>query len=101
VEVAFVHPSADVLAYGSALVKRAGYGVATASNVSDASVLVRATRPKVVVITPDLHARLIDLRRDVLAQTQVLLLAADFSHEDPGDSSQQLLGDLSRAFEKP
>jgi anti-sigma B factor antagonist len=100
VDVAFVHPSADVLAYGSELLKRAGYGVATASNASDASVLVRATRPTVVVITPDLHARLIDLRRDVLAKTQVLLLAADFSHEDPGDSSRELLDDLGRAFDR-
>ena len=37
---------------------------------------------------------------DVLAKTQVLLLAADFSHDDPGDSSRQLLDDLSRAFDR-
>jgi anti-sigma B factor antagonist len=96
VDVVFVHPSSDVLAYGSALLKRAGYGVTTASNVSDARVLVRATQPKVVVITPDLHARLIDLGGNVVAETQVLLLPDDFSHEDPGDSARQLLDDLSR-----
>jgi hypothetical protein len=59
---------------------------------------MRATQPKVVVITPDLHARLIDLGGHVIAETQVLLLPGDFSHEDPGDSAHQLLDDLSRAF---
>jgi anti-sigma B factor antagonist len=98
IDVVFVHPSDDVLAYGRELLKRAGYGVTTASNVSDARVLVRATQPKVVVITPDLHAMLIDLDADVLADVQVLLLPGDFSHEEPGDAARQLLDSLSRAF---
>src|SRR5262245_34339335 len=96
VDVVFVHPSADVLTYGSVLLKRAGYNITTASNASDARVLVRATQPKAIVITPDLYARLVDLGGVVLAETQVVLLPGDFSHEDPGDSSRQLLDDLSR-----
>jgi DNA-binding NtrC family response regulator len=93
-----VHPSADVLVYGSELLKRAGYRARTASNVSDARVLVRAMQPKVVVIAPDMHPRLIERGADIFARMQVLLLSGEFSREDPGEAGRQLLADLSRAF---
>jgi anti-anti-sigma regulatory factor len=98
VDVVFVHPSADALVYGSELLKRAGYRARTVSNVSDARVLVRAMQPKVLVVTPDLHARLIERGADVIAGMQVLLLSSEFSREDPGDAAHQLLAGLSRAF---
>jgi anti-anti-sigma factor len=98
VDVVLVHPSADVLVYGSELLKRAGYRARTASNVSDARVLVRAMQPKAVVIAPDMHPRLIERGADIVAGMQVLLLSGEFSRADPGEAGRRLLADLSRAF---
>jgi anti-anti-sigma factor len=97
VDVVFVHPSSDVLVYGSELLKRAGYGVTTASNVSDARVLVRATQPKVLVIARELHGRLLELAGDVPASVRLVILPGGFSHEDPGDAARHLLDEISRA----
>jgi anti-sigma B factor antagonist len=94
-----VHSSLDVLVYARELLKQAGYGVVTASNVSDARVLLRATRPRVLVIDADSRARLAALTgEDASTHLAVVGWPADFSTEDPGDAAHQLLSEVSRAL---
>jgi anti-anti-sigma factor len=97
VDVLCVHPSLDVLAYVREVLKQSGYGVATASNVSDARVLLRATTPRVMVIDSDWQARLATLiGEDPATQLALVPWPADFSTQNPGDAAQQLLAEVKR-----
>ena len=99
VDVLCVHSSLDVLAYGREVLKQAGYGVATASNVSDARVLMRATMPRVLLIDSDSRARLAALTgKDPATQLAVVGWPVDFSTEDPGDAAHQLLAEVNQAL---
>ena len=99
VDVLCVHSSLDVLVYARELLKQAGYGVVTASNVSDARVLLRATMPRVLLIDSDSRARLAALTgEDPATQLAVVGWPADFSTEDPGDAAHQMLAEVNRAL---
>jgi anti-sigma B factor antagonist len=99
VDVLCVHPSSDVLAYVREVLRQAGYGVATATNLSDAGVLLRATRPKAVVLTPDFQLNDLAQSSDGrLNTTAVVQLSTHFSTEDAGDAAKELLADVARAI---
>lgn len=99
VDVLCVHSSLDVLAYAREVLKQAGYGTATASNVSDARVLMRATITRVLVIDPDSRARFAALSgEDPATRLAVVDWPTDFSKEEPGDAARHLLTDVTRAF---
>ena len=99
VEVLCVHPSLDVLAYARELLKQSGFGVATANNVSDARVLLRATTPLIMVIDSDGQARLTTLiGEDPATQLALVPWPADFSTQNPGEAAHQLLAGVKRAL---
>ena len=99
VDVLCVHSSPDVLVYAREVLKQAGYGAVTASNVSDARVLMRATIPRVLVVDPDSRIRFAALiGEDPATQLAVVELPSDLSTEDPGDAARQLLAEVSRAL---
>jgi anti-anti-sigma factor len=98
VDVLCVHSSLDVLAYARELLKQVGYGVATASNVSDARVLLRATTPRALVIEPDSHARLAALTgEDPAGRLAVVAWPEGFSTEEAGAAAHELLAELNQA----
>jgi len=102
VDVLCVHSSLDVLAYARELLKQAGYGVVTATNISDARVLLRATTPAALVIDADSRARLAALTgEDPGARLTVIPWPADFSTEDPGDAAHHLLAEVTRVLDDP
>ncbi len=100
IDILCVHPSADVLAYLRELLKRADHGVTTTTNLSDARTLLRATRPRVVVIAAELHARaMAELPDDAFAETaRVVRLPTCFSTDDAGDAAARLLADVGDAI---
>ena len=51
-DILCVAPSLDVIAYLREVLRQAGHGVMTSDNLPDALMLVRATRPKLIVMTP-------------------------------------------------
>lgn len=55
-QVLCIDTSPDLLAYLREVLKEAGYGTLTAGNLADASILLIATRPNLVVIGPGLRA---------------------------------------------
>ena len=94
-EVLCVESSPDVLAYLRELLKNAGYRALTAANLPDALILLKATRPKVVVIGADLRAA-----RDTRAAQefnraadaiQVVELPTGFSGHDAADAAKHVL----------
>jgi PleD family two-component response regulator len=94
-DILCVDASADVQAYVRELLGRAGYGVLTASNLPDGLILLQATRPKLVIVNPDVRqargTRSAD-KFNALADTlKVIELPADFSRSDAGDAGNRLL----------
>jgi hypothetical protein len=92
-----VEASDDVLAYIRQVLKQAGYGALTANNLSDGVLLLRATRPKVVIVGASVRAAL-EPRLAEFDQTAnrpaVINLPADFSKYDAGAAGLQLLNEV-------
>jgi anti-sigma B factor antagonist len=87
--------SVDVQAYVRELLGTAGYGVMTVSNLSDALTLIKATRPKLVVMGADLFnagdSRAREAFRGVDPTLAMIELPADFSGHDAGVAAERLL----------
>jgi anti-sigma B factor antagonist len=99
VDILCVLQSADVLAYLHELIHRAGYGVMTTMNISDAATLLVAKKPRIVVI--DSPSRAIGMSgrfAHVIRDAQVLELPHEFSVGDPGEAGRRLLDDIARTL---
>jgi anti-anti-sigma factor len=87
--------SADVLAYLRELLRHAGYRVLTTSMLHDAKILLKATRPNLIIVGP----RTVPLREkgaaELLGQiaptVPVCVLEEDFSKRDHGEAGVGLL----------
>jgi anti-sigma B factor antagonist len=97
VDILCVHRSTDVLAYLHELLQRAGYGLMTATNTSDAATLLIATRPRIIVIDSQSKAMGMTGRfASMIGNTRLLELPQSFSIEDPGEAGQRLLDDIAQ-----
>jgi len=94
-DILCVDESDDVLAYLRGLLKEAGYRAITASNLPDGLILLKATGPKVVVISTDLRAM-----RTTRAAAEfnksadagaVVELPSGFSAHDAADAANEVL----------
>jgi len=97
VDILCVHRSADVLAYLHELLRRAGYGLMSATNVADAATLLIVSQPRIVVI--DAESRAIGMTgrfAGLMGNAHVVELPHTFSVEDAGDAGQRLLDDIAR-----
>jgi len=91
-----VDQSTDVLAYLRELLRSAGYNVLTNSHLSDALILVRATRPSLLVLGPSLPASpgTMQAFHAVCATLPVVELGNEFSTLDAGRAASDLLENL-------
>jgi anti-sigma B factor antagonist len=104
-DILCVDPSPDLLAYVRAVLREAGYGVMTAANVYDALILLRAARPRAVVVGAGVRAA----RGTESAETfnrladalPVIELESGFSSEDAGDAGRRLLDRLKDSLGSP
>ena len=102
VDILCVHRSNDVLAYLHELLRRAGYGLMTSTNVSDAATLLIATRPRIVVIDAQSRAMGMSGRfGGLIGDAHVVELPPTFSIEDAGEAGQRLLSDIARVSGSP
>jgi len=94
-EILSVGRSADVQAYVRELLGHAGYGVMTVSSLSDAITLVKATRPKLVVLASDVchggDTRAVATLRSIDATLSTIELEGNFSGHDAGEAAERLL----------
>ncbi|MFI5178898.1 MAG: anti-sigma factor antagonist [Vicinamibacterales bacterium] len=99
-DILCVDSSDDVLAYLRALLRQAGYGVMTAANVYDALILLRVTRPAVVVAGVGIRAfrgtRTAETFHDLADRLGVIELDPGFSGEDAGEAGQRLLERIAK-----
>ena len=102
-DILCVAPSVDVIAYLRAVLRQAGHGVMTSDNLPDALMLVRATRPRLIVMSADLRAarntQAADAFADIASTLRVIELPPDFSHRDAGMAARRLLEQVRDAFE--
>jgi len=101
-DVLCVDESDDVLAYLRELFKGAGYRAITAANLPDALILLRATGPKVVVISAALRAArstraAVEFHKSSESLSMIELLP-DFSAHDAGDAATQVLDAVRRTL---
>ena len=93
-DVLCVDESPDVLTYLRELLKEAGYRTLTAANIPDALILLKATRPKIVVIGAELRTaerQSSDEFMNIASAGKVVELPAGFSAQDAGEAAQQVL----------
>lgn len=90
-----VDDSADVLAYLSEVLRRAGYKVLTSANLVDAQILLKATRPSLVILGPRMQTAGDRSPRNILGRiaptVPIAVLEEDFSSWDAGEAGQRLL----------
>ena len=93
--VLFFDESADVLAYVRELLRRAGYSVVTTRMLADAQVLLKATRPCLVLLGPGVvkvrEKNTQELFGQIAPKVPVCVLEEDFSTRDPGEAGVLLL----------
>ena len=88
-----VDRSSDVLAYLRELLKRKGYNVQTTINVPDALILLRASRPALLVVGPNLTASPATRQafETACTRTPVVEMGSEFSTLDAGEAASRLL----------
>lgn len=97
-----VDQSSDVLAYLRELLKRGGYDVHTSSNLHDALILLRVTRPVLLLLGPDLGASPTTRQtfNAACAQIPVVELGSEFSTLDAGHAASQVLESIRDRLRK-
>jgi anti-sigma B factor antagonist len=87
--------SADVLAYLRELLRQAGHSVLTTSMMRDAQILLRATRPNLIVLGPGMvniaEKNTEEILRSIAPTTPILVLDETFSTQDSGEAGIRLL----------
>jgi anti-sigma B factor antagonist len=102
-DILCVDASLDVLAYVRLLLQQSGYRMLTASNLPDALILLKTTRPKVVVLGPELRAGTTGTAQEfnrIANQGAVVELPSGFSSRDAAEAALQLLESI-RALLRP
>jgi anti-sigma B factor antagonist len=95
--------SADVLAYLRVLLRNVGYNVLTNSRMADALILVRATRPNLLVLGPSLSASpgTMQAFQAACATLQVVELGNEFSTLDAAQAATDLLENIQTRLHPP
>jgi len=104
-EILCVDSSTDVLAYVRALLRQAGYGVMTAANVYDALILLRVTKPDVVIVSADIRVLggtdTAEAFRELAGRLAVIELDPGFSGADAGEAGRRLLDRVADVLGPP
>jgi len=99
-----VEKSVDLLNYIGELLRQAGFRVITMDNLPDALILLKATRPKLVVVSAELRSAkdtwTAETFNELVDALPVIELPVDFGSHDPSETGQQLL-DRVRALIGP
>jgi hypothetical protein len=94
-----VYPSTDVCTFIREVLCSAGYNALTTTNPDDAQILLKATKAKLVIVSP----RIQSMRgkptnkalQDIDPNVALLVLDENFATQDPGEAAEKLLSDVS------
>ncbi len=94
-DILYVDPSPDVLAYSGEVLKQAGYSVMAFDNLPDALMLLKGSRPKLVVMAAELRSSrgtwTADKFNALANQASVIELPSDMGRKDAADAGSRLL----------
>ncbi|HTS09475.1 MAG TPA: STAS domain-containing protein [Candidatus Eisenbacteria bacterium] len=94
-----VFPSLDVCAFLREILCNAGFNALTTATIEDAPILLKATKAKIVVISPRMQiARGKPVRQafqEIVPEVRILTLEDNFASQDPGEAAEKLLADIS------
>jgi len=92
-KIVCIDSSNDLLAYLNVLLKRAGYEVFTTKYLSDAMILIRAIKPRIVIYGSGMQTgeSAIEKFRQSVPNVQVLLLPSDFSTAEASQAGTELV----------
>jgi anti-sigma B factor antagonist len=99
-DILCVASSLDVIAYLREVLRQAGHGVMTSDNLPDALMLLRATRPRLIVMSAELrdaNSPAANAFREMATKLPVIELPPDFSHRDAGAAARRLLEQVREA----
>jgi len=94
-----VFPSLDVCAFLREILCNAGFNALTTTTLEDAPILLKATKAKVVVISPRMQivrgkpAR--QAFQEIVPDVRILTLEDNFASQDPGEAAEKLLADVN------
>lgn len=96
-----VHQDGDVLAYLRELLRRGGYEVHTSSSLRDALILLRVTRPMLLLRGPALTASPATAQNfeAACANLQVVEIGDEFSTLEAGEAATQLLESIQERLQ--
>ncbi len=95
-QILCIDPSSDLLAYMTAVLKRAGFEVTTSRYLSDASTLLGAMKPRAVVCGPGVVSTgpAFEKFRRLDSRTVLVMLPADFHTSHASDAGVDLVHQL-------
>jgi anti-sigma B factor antagonist len=104
VPILCVDRSTDVLAYLRELLLRAGYNPVTNTNIHDSLILLKAARPRLVILGPNPpsahQSEIWEKFRKATVSVPLVELENNFSNQEAGQAGTQLLGTV-RALLSP
>ena len=90
-----VEKSVDLLNYIGELLRQAGLRAITVDNLPDALILLKATRPKLVVVSAELRSErdtgTAEIFNELVDALPVIELPVNFGSHDPSETGQQLV----------
>lgn len=88
-----IHSNTDVLAYLRELLRRGGYEVHSSGSLRDALILMRVTRPALLLLGPDLSAApgIRQAFETACVNVPTIEIGTEFSTLDAGEAAAQLL----------
>ena len=90
-----VEKSVDLLNYIGELLRQAGFSVITVDNLPDALILLKASRPKLVVVSAEVRSAkdtwTAEVFNELVDALSVIELPVDFGTHDPSETGQQLV----------
>jgi anti-sigma B factor antagonist len=93
-----LYESSDVRTFLREILCSAGYNALTASNIDDAKILLKATKAKLVLISPQMQSIYGRSTRQVLLEidpsVSFIVLDQDFATQDPGEAAEKLLNSV-------
>jgi anti-sigma B factor antagonist len=95
-----VDHSEDVLALLRELLRHAGYAPVTTSNLFDARVLAKATKPALVVIGPNINAENAQSIQNAAGNTPVVALANSFANLEASQAAEHVLAAVQEKLPK-
>jgi anti-sigma B factor antagonist len=98
-----IDPSSDLLSYMSVVLKGAGFAVKTTRYLADASTLLSAMKPRVIVCGPGVPSSspVFEKFRKLDPRVQLLLLPADFHTSDACDAGFNLVNRVNELLQAP